>query len=37
MCGLSGIVVTKPDQLPIEVMKIIFSLLMEENDDRGGH
>jgi hypothetical protein len=37
MCGLSGIVVTDPSLIPIEMMKVIFSLLMEENDDRGGH
>lgn len=37
MCGLSGIIVTKPELLPIDFMKGIFSLLMEENDDRGGH
>jgi hypothetical protein len=37
MCGLSGIVVTRPDLMPIALMKTIFSLLMEENDDRGGH
>lgn len=37
MCGLSGVVVSKPELLPIELMKGIFSLLMEENDDRGGH
>jgi len=37
MCGLTGIVVTKPELIPIELVKAIFSLLMEENDDRGGH
>jgi hypothetical protein len=37
MCGLSGIVVVKPTLIPIELTKAIFSLLMEENDDRGGH
>lgn len=37
MCGLSGIVVTKPELIPMALMKAIFSLLMEENDSRGGH
>ena len=37
MCGLSGIVVTEPSMIDIDLMKVIFALLMEENDDRGGH
>jgi|GEM_PF-4046700 len=37
MCGLSGIVITQPKLIPMELVKTIFSLLMEENDDRGGH
>lgn len=37
MCGLSGIVVTKPELIPLELAKGIFSMLMIENDDRGGH
>ncbi len=37
MCGLSGVVVTKPELMPMALMKTIFSLLMEENDSRGGH
>jgi len=37
MCGLSGIVVTEPKLIDINLMKLIFALLMEENDDRGGH
>ncbi len=37
MCGLSGVVVTKPELIPMSMVKAIFSLLMEENDSRGGH
>lgn len=37
MCGLSGIVVTKPKLISVESVKLIFAMLMEENDSRGGH
>lgn len=37
MCGLSGVVVTKSDLVDIRLVKVIFSLLMQENDSRGGH
>ena len=37
MCGLSGIVITNPEAIPLELTKGIFSMLMIENDDRGGH
>ena len=37
MCGLSGIVVTDESLISIDMAKTLFSLLMEENDDRGGH
>ena len=37
MCGLSGIVVTRPGLIPVDFVKAIFSILMEENDIRGGH
>jgi hypothetical protein len=37
MCGLSGIVVTKPELIDVGLVKVIFSLLMQENDSRGGH
>lgn len=37
MCGLSGIIITRPDLISMDVVKIMFSLLMEENDSRGGH
>lgn len=37
MCGLSGIIVTRPDLISMDVVKIMFALLMEENDSRGGH
>lgn len=37
MCGLSGVVVTKPELIDIRLVKVIFSLLMQENDSRGGH
>lgn len=37
MCGLSGVVVTKPELIPIELVHVMFALLMTENDSRGGH
>lgn len=37
MCGLSGVVVTKPELISIELACVMFSLLMTENDARGGH
>lgn len=37
MCGLSGIVINNPKLISLDAVKIIFKLLMEENDSRGGH
>lgn len=37
MCGLAGLVITKPELLNIELAKAMFTMLMIENDDRGGH
>lgn len=37
MCGLSGIVINKPEMITLHMAKIIFSTLMVRNDSRGGH